>query len=104
MRPILLYYRKEEVIIPETTFECIFCSLCLLRRKKSIISDGSQTALMSLVYKRTLYGLSTGKVLEGVWLGRGKFMGCEGQFEQPADGVQKPAMSPFSLYRSPIER
>lgn len=71
---------------------------------KRIISDGSQTALMSLVYKRTLYGLSTGKVLEGVWLGRGKFMGCEGQFEQPADGVQKPAMSPFSLYRSPIER
>lgn len=43
---------------------------------------------MSPFYKRTLYGLSTGKVLEGVWLARGKFMGCEGQFEQPADGVQ----------------
>ena len=61
-----------------------------LTEKKPFVMEARQPlfSLMSLFYKRTLYGLSTGKVLEGVWLARGKFMGCEGQFEQPADGVQ----------------
>lgn len=62
----------------------------LVKHDKSLVMEARQSLLspMSLFYKRTLYGLSTGKVLEGVWLAGGKFMGCEGQFEQCADGVQ----------------
>lgn len=48
-----------------------------------------------LLHKSKLCGLSTGKVVEGVWLPKGEFMGCEGQSEQNAEG--NPAMSPFFI-------
>lgn len=90
----MLYYCREQVIIPEAKFQYVFykSSLCLVskvKHDKSLVMEARQSlfSLMSL-YKRTFYGLSTRKVLEGVWLARGKFMGCEGQFEQHADGVQ----------------
>lgn len=89
VRSIYLYYRES---IHTRNWIHVFCSLCLASRSWKILSGGSQflLSLMFLFYKRTLYGLSTGKVLLRVsgWLARRKFMGCEGQFEQPADGVQ----------------
>lgn len=40
---------------------------------------------VSCFYKRTLLGLSIEEVQEGVCLAKGRFMGCEGQFEQPVE-------------------
>lgn len=82
---VLLYYCKVGVIIPEQN---LFASSVEHEKFLEVEARQSLLSLMSLIYKGTLYSLSTGKVLEGVWLARGKFMGCEGQFKQPADGVQ----------------
>lgn len=90
VKPISLYYCREDVIILYQKLNSTFPSLhaCLVKHGNERNQTGSLFSLMSLFYKRILYSLSMGKVLEGVWLVEGKFMGCEGQFEQPADGVQ----------------
>lgn len=51
-----------------------------MKVRKSLFS------LNCLLHENKLCGLSTGKVVEGIWLPGGKFMVCEGQFEKHGEG------------------
>lgn len=58
----------------------------------------ARESLLALFYERASYGLSTGKMLKGVWLARGRFIGCEGQFVHTTESKTVMSRSSFYLF------